>query len=95
MGKEWVLDSDIIGKAQSSRILAGPFIEDLLDHETVAVTALDNADIVDAMSRGSLTAVQVATAFCKRTVYAHQLVRESVSPGSAGLTSLDPNPPRF
>ena len=74
IAKEWILDTDIIGKAQSSRILAGPFIENLLDHETLKITALDNVDLVDALSRGSLTAVQVSTAFCKRAVYAHQLV---------------------
>jgi len=74
IAKKWVLDSDIIDKAQSSRSLAGPFIEDLLDDETVKITALDNVDLVDALSTGSLTAVQVATAFCKRAVYAHQLV---------------------
>ena len=74
IAKKWLLDSDVIDKAQSSRSLAGPFIEDLLDHETVKITALDSFDLVDALSTGSLTAVQVVTAFCKRAVYAHQLV---------------------
>ena len=74
IAKKWVLDSNIIDKAQSLRSLAGTFIEDLLDHETVKITALDNVDLVDALSTGSLTSVQVVSAFCKRAVYAHQLV---------------------
>lgn len=73
--QDWRLDPETIKKARNERSIAGNFIRGLLDYETLAITELDNVDLVGAMAEGSLTAVEVTTAFCKRAVYAHQLVR--------------------
>jgi len=62
----------VVSDARSRRRIAGDFIESLLDNETRDITSVDAPDLADAMANGSLTALKVVTAFCKR---AHQLVR--------------------
>jgi hypothetical protein len=72
--EEWVLPRKIVEKAKDRRKLTGSFIEELLDSRTRDITSLDSVELVDAVSNGSLTAVQVTSAFCKRAAFAHQLV---------------------
>lgn len=74
MPKEWILPSAILDEAKPRRRIAGEFIEELLDEETQIITGLDAPKLVYHMVTGSLSAVQVVTAFCKRAAYAHQLV---------------------
>ncbi|KAK0670021.1 Acetamidase [Cercophora samala] len=70
---DWRLDSNIIARAKTTKRLTGDFIESLLDSHSMAITSLDIPDLVAFMENGTLTAVQVITAFCKRAAFAHQL----------------------
>ncbi|KAK4171361.1 Acetamidase [Triangularia setosa] len=70
---DWRLDSNVIVRAKSSKRLTGDFIESLLDSHSLAITSLDVPDLVASMENGTLTAVEVVTAFCKRAAFAHQL----------------------
>lgn len=70
----WRLDPRTISEAKAARRIAGDFIEGLLDDATCHITAMDVTDLVDSMANGSLTAVQVVTAFSQRASYAHQMV---------------------
>jgi hypothetical protein len=74
--KDWILPESVVKKSQATRSIAGQFIEDLLDEETLSITKLDVPEIVERTSNGSLTAVKVVTAYSKRAAYAHQLVSE-------------------
>ncbi|KAL8410439.1 hypothetical protein RB596_000212 [Gaeumannomyces avenae] len=71
--EEWRLGRDVIDRARSQKTIAGDFIKTLLDAETLQITAMDVAALVETMRDGALTAVQVVTAFCKRAAIAHQL----------------------
>ena len=72
--QEWILDSFIVERAQTRNSIAGDLIEDLLEPKDHQITNLDAVTLVSAVADGSLSAVQVVTAFCKRAAYAHQLV---------------------
>ncbi|KAL8409425.1 hypothetical protein RB594_007744 [Gaeumannomyces avenae] len=71
--REWRLEKAVVDRARSRQRIAGEFIEALLDEETLRITAMDVAALVETMGNGALTAVQVVTAFCKRAGIAHQL----------------------
>ena len=72
--KEWHLSPVVLDQGRNERKLVGDFIEGLLDLETRRITSLDAVDIVESVRNGSITAVAVTQAFCKRAAYAHQLV---------------------
>ncbi|GAB1317295.1 amidase [Madurella fahalii] len=71
--EQWRLDDHVIARARSRKQIAGPFIERLLDPQTRRITSFDVPDLVAGMANGSLTAVQVVSAYCKRAAVAHQL----------------------
>ncbi|KAK4033688.1 amidase signature domain-containing protein [Parachaetomium inaequale] len=71
--EHWRLSADVIAAAKTRKQIAGDFVEGLLDSETRHVTSADAPDLVAAIANGSLTAVQVVTAYCKRAAFAHQL----------------------
>ena len=80
MGKipqEWRLPKEVLVEAKKRKSIAGAFIESLLDTETRTITGLENERILDFIRNGSLTALRVTAAFCKRAAYAHQLVCKS------------------
>ena len=72
--KEWHLSPAVLDQGKKERKLVGDFIEGLLDSATLRITSLEAVDIVDSVRNGSITAVAVTEAFCKRAAYAHQLV---------------------
>ena len=72
--EEWHLSPEVLDQGKKEQKLVGAFIEGLLDHDTLRITSLDAVDIVDSVRNGSITAVAVTKAFCKRAAYAHQLV---------------------
>lgn len=72
--KEWILPSSTVNYAKQQRKITGSFIEDLLDKHTLEITSLDPVDITERLQTGSLTSVEVVTAFCKRSAISHQLV---------------------
>lgn len=88
---EWKLEPQVVTDAKSRKRIAGSFIEGLLDDRTHRITALDVSDLVANMSNGSLTAVEVVAAFCKRAAYAHQLVRASF-PAPSQERTVDAKP---
>ena len=72
--QDWLLSEKTIVEGKERKEIAGDFIESLLDPETLEVTSQDTEDILDLLRSGSLSALQVTRAFCKRAAYAHQLV---------------------
>lgn len=73
--QEWHLPDTIIEESKNQTKIVGRFIENLLDSETHMITSLGVGELLRLIHNGSLTALQVTTAFCKRGAYAHQLVR--------------------
>jgi amidase len=72
--KTWLLDQDIISKAKHQKTLAGDFLDNLLDSETVRITMQDPYDLLEDLIKGKETTVKGAKAFCKRAVTTHQIV---------------------
>jgi amidase len=72
--KEWLLDPADLEKASRQRDLAGPFIEQYLSAEEIAIVRQDSVSIVTSIHKGEYSAVQVARAFCKVAAIAHQIV---------------------
>ena len=72
--KDWLLSRSILEKAQQQKQLSGAFIESLLDDATKSITSLISQELLESMASGSLTAVQVTQAFCRRSAVAHQIV---------------------
>ena len=70
---EWRLSPSVVLDGKGRRQLIGDFFNGLLDEETLRITSLDVADILDATHSRSLSSRQVVSAFCKRAAYAHQL----------------------
>ncbi|KAL4871744.1 hypothetical protein BDV12DRAFT_206028 [Aspergillus spectabilis] len=70
---EWILEPQILEDGRSRHSIVGDYIENLLDAKSQYVTDMDIPELVARMENGTLTAVEVVTAFCKRAAYAHQL----------------------
>ncbi|KAL3471563.1 amidase signature domain-containing protein [Aspergillus californicus] len=70
---EWILEPQILMNGRSRHSIAGDYMEGLLDAKTQYITDMDVPQLVARMQDGTLTAVDVVTAFCKRAAYAHQL----------------------
>jgi amidase len=70
--KEWRLQK--IPTVEEQRDVTGPYIQQFLSKEEVAITETDAVGIVRKMTSGVWTAVEVAKAFCHRAAIAHQLV---------------------
>lgn len=71
---EWVLEPSIIHQAKSMRRTSGPFIENLLNQSTRDLTAKTSIELIEDLRRGSNTAYEVTSAFCRRAAVAHQIV---------------------
>lgn len=72
--EQWILDRADFEKAGLLTDVT-TFVEELLDDETRRITRLNTEQLLGRLVRNSLSAVEVVTAFCKRTAFAHQLVR--------------------
>ncbi len=72
--QDWLLKPDVIEASKKHRSIAGWFIESLLDIDTLRITGLDPVEIIDSIAAGTLSSLEVTTAFCKRAAFAHQLV---------------------
>ncbi|KAL2866696.1 amidase signature domain-containing protein [Aspergillus lucknowensis] len=70
---DWILEPQLLEDGRSRLSIAGDYIEDLLDDKSRYITDMDVPELVARMKDGTLTAVEVVTAFCKRAAYAHQL----------------------
>lgn len=72
---EWRLPPITIDQAKTRCSIADDFIDSLLDPKTTHITNLDLPILMQMTRSGSLSAVELVTAFCKRAAYGHQLVR--------------------
>ena len=64
--KDWRLPEAILTDSRKEKIIAGDFIEGLLDPRTREMRGLDSGEILDLISNSALTAIEVTEAFCKR-----------------------------
>jgi amidase len=71
---EWLLDKKEIEKGLKQRNLTGPFIEQYLSPEEVAIIHQGSTTLVEKIRERELSAVQVTRAFCKTAAIAHQIV---------------------
>ncbi|RSL96388.1 hypothetical protein CEP52_011517 [Fusarium oligoseptatum] len=69
----WRLSPDVIEQAKQRRSIADDFVDGLLDSDTRRITNLDVPALMELTGNGSLSAVCLTTAFCKRAAYGHQL----------------------
>jgi hypothetical protein len=75
---QWRLPQQVLDDARQRRSVADGFLDSLLDSESYSrLTNLDPPTLMAMTANGSLTAVRLVTAFCRRAAYAHQLVRRS------------------
>jgi amidase len=70
---EWRLPQEVLDRARQQRSIADDFIDGLLDAESRSPTNPDTPALMAMTANGSLSAVRLTTAFCKRAAYAHQL----------------------
>ncbi|KAM0376448.1 hypothetical protein ACHAPY_007781 [Fusarium culmorum] len=70
---EWRLSPEDLERTRQQRNITGPFIQQFLEEGDVSVTSMTSAPILKALGEGKLSAVQVASAFCKRAAVAHQI----------------------
>jgi amidase len=74
---EWRLPRGVIDDARQHHQSIDGFLDRLLQDEDPDCRALTNLEAPTLMAmtaNGSLTAIRLVTAFCKRAAYAHQLV---------------------
>ena len=71
---EWRLSADDLERASQQREITGPFIEQFLDKDEISVTSMTSVPLLKALAEQKWSAVQVATAFCRRAAVAHQIV---------------------
>ena len=71
---EWRLAKADIESAEKQRVLAGPFMERLLDKETISIINQDTVSLVKALETRIYSSEQVTKAFCKAAAVAHQIV---------------------
>lgn len=72
--KEWRLSPAQLKLAEGVRDITGPFMQQFLSKDEVAIVSLDSVPIVEAVKAGILSAVQVTKAFCRAAAIAHQIV---------------------
>lgn len=70
----WQLEPEVLDDARSQRVIAGSYIERLLDKRTVQITSREGFEIVKDVADRVYTAEEVAGAFCKRAAFSQQLV---------------------
>ncbi|KAM0492707.1 hypothetical protein ACHAP8_009725 [Fusarium lateritium] len=70
---EWRLSPKDLERARQQRDITGPFIQQFLNEDEASITSMTSAPILEALGDRKLSAVQVATAFCKRAAMAHQI----------------------
>ncbi|KAI1334275.1 amidase signature domain-containing protein [Xylariaceae sp. FL0016] len=71
--EDWKLPEEVLQRAMERRSIADDFIESLLDPETLRITNQEVPVLMEMTSNGSLSALSLTTAFCKRAAYGHQL----------------------
>ncbi|CAG7555245.1 unnamed protein product [Fusarium equiseti] len=70
---EWRLSDDDLERANQQRDITGPFIEQFLDQDEISMTSMTSVPLLKTLAERKWSAVQVATAFCRRAAVAHQI----------------------
>ncbi|RBR25087.1 uncharacterized protein FIESC28_02144 [Fusarium coffeatum] len=70
---EWRLSADDLERANQQRDITGPFIEQFLDKDEISITSMTSVPLLQTLAEQKWSAVQVATAFCRRAAVAHQI----------------------
>ena len=70
----WRLSPKDLERAAEQQNLTGAFIQQFLDEQDISIISMDSVPLANALMEGTLTAVQVTTAFCKTAAVAHQIV---------------------
>ncbi|KAL8407790.1 hypothetical protein RB594_006570 [Gaeumannomyces avenae] len=70
---EWRLSGKDVAIAKSRKAITGEYIEKFLDTKTLHITSQDAPYLIASMGNGTLTAVEVCMAYCKRAAIAHQM----------------------
>jgi amidase len=73
----WRLPKTTLEEAKRRSDITGEFIQNLLTENDVAITELEASELISKMAQKELSAESVATAFCKRAAFAHQLVSQA------------------
>ncbi|RSM18086.1 hypothetical protein CDV31_003008 [Fusarium ambrosium] len=69
----WRLAPEDLERAAQQRDLTGSFINGFLDKQTVSITSMDSLPILESISSGKSSAMEVTTAFCRTAAIAHQI----------------------
>ncbi|OAA35649.1 general amidase [Metarhizium rileyi] len=69
----WRLSAEDLQKAKNQRDLTGSFIQQFLTEHDNNITSKNSLELVGSLSCGDLSALEVATAFCKTAAVAHQI----------------------
>ncbi|KAJ8122896.1 hypothetical protein ONZ43_g1025 [Nemania bipapillata] len=70
---EWRLSPAELAEAEKQSDLTGPFIQQFLEADEIAVISKDSVELVEDIRGAKLTAVQVTRVFCKTAAIAHQI----------------------
>lgn len=73
--KQWLLPADKLPPASQRSVIDLPRESGLLTARELTITDMSATRLVAEMGQGALTAEEVVTAFLKRAVLGHQLVR--------------------
>jgi amidase len=73
--KQWLLPIDRLPPASQKSVIGIPCESGLLTGRELRITDMSATELVADMGKGALTAEEVVTAFLKRAVLGHQLVR--------------------
>lgn len=87
--KKWLLCPDCLSRAKTQTDTTGSFIESLLGHKSRSITSLSVPDLMAKTKDGSLSAVELVTAFCERAAYGHQLVCQDYLPRPLAYSLAD------
>lgn len=73
--REWLVPEDRLPPASQDDVTTWPETSGWFTPDELAITDLSATELVAQLASGALTSVHVTSAFCKRAVAAHQLVR--------------------
>ncbi|KAL2071771.1 hypothetical protein VTL71DRAFT_13006 [Oculimacula yallundae] len=70
---KWRIREEELDRARSQRDLTGPFIQSFLSEAERDIVQLNSVQLIQSLAARVLTALDVATAYCKTAAIAHQI----------------------
>jgi amidase len=71
---KWRISQEERDRARKTKNLTGPFIQSFLYEDEAKIVRLDSHSLVQKIASGSLSSLEVASAYCKTAAIAHQIV---------------------